>query len=153
MDDFAAALWFVFVLVQLYEGKNIDGPSDTCSGYRQTELTERSKERLVVERCKVINKSITELEGGPRGSGQTPAPSTTPSGTPPQTTEDDMTGRWLGQQQVQEESLVAVLIIEDSDKKEQWMNSGALVYDLRTPNTRPKSGPPLIGTKFTIFFN
>ena len=46
-------------------------------------------------------------------------------------------------------TLVAFLIIEDNDRKEQWQNCGALVYDLRTPNTRPKSGPPLIGTKFT----
>jgi hypothetical protein len=34
------------------------------------------------------------------------------------------------QQQIQRESLIAVLIIE-----EQWMNCGALVYDLRLPDT------------------
>ena len=55
----------------------------------------------------------------------------------------------MKQQHVQEESLIAVLIKEDCDKKEKWLNYGALVYDLRTPDNRPKSRPPLIGTKFT----
>ena len=50
-----------------------------------------------------------------------------------------MMGRRLEQRQVQVKTLVAVLIIEDNDRKEQWQNCGALVYNLRTPNTRPKS--------------
>ena len=108
-----------------------------------------------------MNKSITDMgisnketgvaerEEGQIESGETPAPSTMPLRTPPQTTKDGMMGRRLGQQQVQEESLFAVLIIEDSDRQEQWLNFGALVYDLRTPDTRPKPRPPLIGTMTT----
>ena len=45
--------------------------------------------------------------------------------------------------------MVAVLLIEDSDRNELWQNCGALVYDRRMPNTRTKSRPPLIGTFFT----
>ena len=61
-----------------------------------------------------------------------------------------MVGRSLEQQQVQEESLVAVLIIENSDRKEKWMNCGPLIYDLRTLDNRPKSRPPLIGTTVVL---
>ena len=72
-----------------------------------------------------------------------------PTLTPPQTTEDGMMGRRLDQQQVQEESLVAVLIIQDSNRQEQWLNCGALVYDLRMPDTNPKPHHALIGTMTT----
>ena len=53
------------------------------------------------------------------------------------------------QRQIQRESLIAVLIIEDNNRKEQWLNCGALVYDLRPPDTRHKLCPPLIGTMTT----
>ena len=80
---------------------------------------------------------IAESTRRSRDSGQTSAPSTAPSGTLPQATRGDMMGRRLEQRQVQVKTLVAVLIIDD--RKEQWQNCGALVYNLRTPNTRPKS--------------
>ena len=92
---------------------------------------------------------ITELEGGLRYSGWTPARSIAPSGTPPQKTRGDMMGRRLEQRRVQMKSLVADLITEDSDRKGQWQNCGSLDYTLRTPNTGPESCPPLIGTMFT----
>jgi hypothetical protein len=44
--------------------------------------------------------------------------------------------------------LVAVLFIEDSHRRESWLNCGALVYDLRMPNQKPKPHPTLIGTFF-----
>ena len=44
--------------------------------------------------------------------------------------------------------MVAVLLIEDIDKKELWQNCGALVYDRGMPTTRTKSRLPLIGTFF-----
>ena len=65
-----------------------------------------------------------------------------PTLTPPQTTEDGMMGRRLDQQQVQEESLIAVLIIEDNDRQELWPNCGALVYNLRTPDARHQIQAP-----------
>ena len=88
----------------------------------------------MIKRSEVVNKSITdscisyeetgvvELDEGLRDSGLTPAPSIKPSGTPPQTTRGDMMDNRLKQQQVREDSLVAVLVIEDSDRKEQWLN-------------------------------
>ena len=103
---------------------------------RQTTVTERSEENPAVGNCEVLNKSITNtIEEEQRGSGQTPVPSSTPSGTTPQPNKGNMTGERDGQQQIQGESLVAVLIIEDDDRKEQWLNRGALVYDLRKPDT------------------
>ena len=42
---------------QSYVGQDTDGTRDVHSQYRQTELTKSSKERLVVERCEVVNKS------------------------------------------------------------------------------------------------
>ena len=59
---------------------------------RQTTLTERSEESPAVGNCEVVNKSITntciygaetgiaKIEEEQRGLGQTPAPSSTPSG-------------------------------------------------------------------------
>ena len=121
-----------FTIAKLCEGENADGPSDTYSQHKQTELTERSEDRLVIERSAVVSitdlcisyeeTGVAELEQGLRDTGLTPAPSTTPSGTEPQTTRGDMMDNRLKQQQVQEDSLVAVLVIEDSDRKEQWLN-------------------------------
>ena len=48
----------------------------------------------------------------------------------------NMTGERVELQQVQRESLVAVLTIQDDDRKEQWQNCGALFYDLRMPDVR-----------------
>ena len=59
-----------------------------------------------------------------------------------------MTSRRLEQQQIQEKNLVAVLFIEDSNRRKSWLNCGTLVYDLRMPNQKPKSRPPLIVTFF-----
>ena len=42
-----------------------------------------------------------------------------------------------------------VLFIEDSDRRESWLNCGALVYDQRMPNQVPKSRPLLIASVFT----
>ena len=53
------------------------------------------------------------------------------------------------QRQIQRELLIAVLIIEDNNREEQWLNWGALVYDLRAPDTRHKLCPSLIGTMAT----
>ena len=50
-------------------------------------------------------------------------------------------GRRLEQRQVQVKTLVAVLLIEDNDRKELLQRG--------MTNTRTKSGPPLIGTLFT----
>ena len=124
-------------------------------------MTRRARGHLMIEMDEVMNMTITgshisyeepdiaESTRRSRDSGQTSAPSTAPSGTLPQATRGDMMGRRLEQRQVRVKTLVAVLIIEESDRKEQWQNCGALVYELRTPNTRPKSRPPLIGTMFT----
>ena len=94
----------------------------------------------------VVNKTITDLHISykeqnilTRRMGQT---------TTQHTTGGAMTSRRLEQRQIQEEDLVAVLFIEDSDRRESWLNCGALVYDQRMPNKRPKSRPPLIGTFF-----
>ena len=54
----------------------------------------------------------------------------------------------LEQRQIHEKALVAVLLIEDSDGEELWLNCGALVYDQGMPNHIPNSRPPLIGTFF-----
>ena len=59
-----------------------------------------------------------------------------------------MTSRRLEQQQIQEKNLVAVLFIEDSNRRKSWLNCGTLVYDLRMPNQKPKPHPTLIGTFF-----
>ena len=58
------------------------------------------------------------------------------------------TPRGWEQQETREEDLVAVLFVEDSDRRESWLNCGALIYDQRMPTRRYRSCPPLIGTLF-----
>ena len=53
------------------------------------------------------------------------------------------------QQETREEDLVAVLLVEDSDRRESWLSCRALIYDQGMPPSRYRSGPPLIGTFFT----
>ena len=43
------------------------------------------------------------------------------------------------------DTLVAVIIAEDTDRIEGWQYSGALIYDLKAPNSSPKQRIPLIG--------
>ena len=50
-------------IAQLYKGENADGPSNTYSQYRQTELTKRSEDCLVIERSEIVNKSIDAATG------------------------------------------------------------------------------------------
>ena len=62
-----------------------------------------------------------------------------------QTTGSVMTPRRWEWQQIQAEDLVAVLFIEDEDRRELWVNCGQLIYDQRIPSIRSRSCPPLIG--------
>ena len=94
----------------------------------------------------VVDNAITDLhisyeepDISTRSTGQT---------TTPQTTGGAMTSRRWEQRQIQAEDLVAVLVLEYADRRESLLNCGALVYDQRMPNKRPKSRPPLIGTFF-----
>ena len=41
------------------------------------------------------------------------------------------------------DTLVAVMIAEDIDRKEGWQYSVALVYEMKAPNIRPQPRPPL----------
>ena len=43
------------------------------------------------------------------------------------------------------DTLVAVMIGEDIDRKEGWQYIGVIIYDMKIPNTRPRLHPPLIG--------
>jgi hypothetical protein len=107
------------------------GPSNIYLPYRQPELTKRARGRLVIKVDEVVGMNITnshisyeepdvaELTRGLRDSGQTPEPRAASSGTPPQSTRGDMMGRRQVQRQVRVKTLVAVMIIEDNDRKEQ----------------------------------
>ena len=93
----------------------------------------------MIEIDELVNKTITNLHI----SYEEPDILTRRTGwtTTPQTTGGAMIYRGMEQRQIQEKHLVAVLLIEDSDRKESWLNCGALVYDQGMPNHRPKSRP------------
>ena len=59
-----------------------------------------------------------------------------------------MPPRGWEQQETREEDLVAVLFVEDSDRRESRLNCSALIYDQRMPTRRYRTHPPLIGTLF-----
>ena len=72
----------------------------------------------------VVNKTITDL----RFSYEEPAVLLKNT---PQTTGSMMMPKGWEQQETGGEELVAVLLIEDSDRRESWLNCGALIYDQR----------------------
>ena len=43
------------------------------------------------------------------------------------------------------DTLVAVVIAEDTDRIEGWQYIGALIYELKEPNSSPQQRIPLIG--------
>ena len=52
----------------------------------------------------------------------------------------------LVERQSRVDTLVAVVIAEDASRKEGWQYSGALIYDLKAPNSSPQPRIPLIGS-------
>ena len=89
----------------------------------------------MIEVDEVVNKTITDLHI----SYEEPEISTM---TMQQTTGSAMTPRRWEQRQIQAEDLVAVLFIEETDRRESWLNCGTLIYDQRMPSKRSRSPPP-----------
>ena len=44
--------------------------------------------------------------------------------------------------------MVAVMVVEDGDRRESWLKCDALIYEQRVLTKRHRSCPPLIGTFF-----
>ena len=101
------------------------------------------------------NIEMDIMTRGSRDSGKTLAPSTTASRISSPTTGSPATlftgGDEIGAVMMLAgtkswvDTLVAVMVAEDIDRKEGWQYSGVLIYDMKIPNTRPRLHPPLIG--------
>ena len=83
-----------------------DEPRDTHMRYRHPKLIQNAGGRLLIVVDEVVNKTRSAVM--PKG--------------------------WE-QQETGGEELVAVLLIEDRDRRESWLNCGALIYDQRMPPT------------------